>query len=75
MMHTATGDDVGMGRVIGDGGWYFHIVGMDVLPGHQRTGLGYAILGVLLDHIRSTAPGSLGMASRLGPTRQTPATD
>ena len=29
-----------MGRVIGDGGWYFHVVDMAVLPEHQRRGLG-----------------------------------
>jgi len=33
-----------MGRVIGDGGWYFHIVDMAVLPEHQRRGLGDAVL-------------------------------
>ena len=30
------GTAVGMGRVIGDGGWYFHVVDMAVLPEHQR---------------------------------------
>ena len=47
---------VGMGRVIGDGGWYFHIVDMAVLPEHQRRGLGDAILTALLDRIREAAP-------------------
>jgi hypothetical protein len=28
-----------MGRVIGDGGWYFHVVDMAVLPEHQRRDL------------------------------------
>ncbi|KAL4974614.1 hypothetical protein BDW66DRAFT_161061 [Aspergillus desertorum] len=31
---------VAMGRIISDGGWYFHIVDMAVLPEHQRKGLG-----------------------------------
>jgi len=52
----ATGEPVAMGRVIGDGGWYFHVVDMAVLPAHQRRGLGDAILRTLLDRIRERAP-------------------
>jgi len=52
----AGGPAVGMGRVIGDGGWYFHVVDMAVLPEHQRRGLGDAILTALLDRIRDGAP-------------------
>jgi hypothetical protein len=33
------GKPVGMGRVVGDGGWYFMIADMAVLPAHQRLGL------------------------------------
>jgi ribosomal protein S18 acetylase RimI-like enzyme len=51
-----SGEVVGMGRVIGDGGWYFHVVDMAVLPAHQRRGLGDAVLGALLDRIRQVAP-------------------
>ncbi len=47
---------VGMGRLLGDGGWYFHVVDMAVLPGHQRQGLGDLILSTLLDRIRREAP-------------------
>lgn len=53
---TTTGEVVGMGRLLGDGGWYFHVVDMAVLPAHQRKGLGDAVLGALLDRIRATAP-------------------
>ena len=48
VVHEASGQTVGMGRVLGDGGWYFHIVDMAVLPDHQRRGLGDAILRSLL---------------------------
>ncbi len=51
---------VGMGRVIGDGGWYFHIADMAVLPGHQRRGLGDAVLKQLLAHIRTHAAEGAG---------------
>ncbi|KAL2131176.1 hypothetical protein VTI74DRAFT_5442 [Chaetomium olivicolor] len=47
---------VAMGRIIGDGGWYFHIADMAVLPEHQRKGLGDAILKHLLGHIKEHAP-------------------
>jgi ribosomal protein S18 acetylase RimI-like enzyme len=93
VVHEPSGQRIGMGRVLGDGGWYFHIVDMAVSPEHQRRGLGDAILGALLDQIRTraptgayvtlladppgrplyarhgfvdTAPGSIGMAVRLG---------
>ncbi|HMG22166.1 MAG TPA: GNAT family N-acetyltransferase [Kofleriaceae bacterium] len=56
VVHVPTATTVGMGRIIGDGGWYFHIVDMAVLPAHQRRGLGDRILTALLDHIRKRAP-------------------
>ena len=45
-----------MGRIIGDGGWYFHVVDIAVLPEHQRRGLGGAVLSNLLEQIRLRAP-------------------
>lgn len=56
VVHQPTGATVGMGRVIGDGGWYFHILDTAVLPEHQRRGLGDAILDALLRAIRRGAP-------------------
>lgn len=53
---TTTREVVGMGRLLGDGGWYFHVVDMAVLPTHQRKGLGDAVLAALLDRIRTVAP-------------------
>ena len=56
VVHEADGVVAGMGRVLGDGGWYFHIVDMAVLPDHQRRGLGDAILTTLLARVRDGAP-------------------
>lgn len=56
VVHMETSAFVGMGRVIGDGGWYFHVIDMAVLPEHQRRGLGDAILAALLARIRAQAP-------------------
>ena len=50
------GEVVGMGRLLGDGGFYFHVVDMAVLPKHLRRGLGDAMLAALLRRIRETAP-------------------
>lgn len=52
----ADGQVVGMGRVIGDGGWYFLIADMATLPSHQGQGIGSVILDALLDEIRRSAP-------------------
>jgi ribosomal protein S18 acetylase RimI-like enzyme len=54
--HEESGASVAMGRVLGDGGWYFHVVDMAVLPEHQRRGLGDAVLTTLLERIRGDAP-------------------
>lgn len=52
----ATGRSIAMGRVIGDGGWYFLIADMATLPEYQRHGLGRRILEDLLAEIRAKAP-------------------
>ncbi|MCI9859184.1 GNAT family N-acetyltransferase [Microbacterium proteolyticum] len=52
----ATGRSVAMGRVVGDGGWYFLVADMATLPSHQRRGLGRRILEDLLAEIRAKAP-------------------
>ncbi|KAK2813435.1 hypothetical protein FQN50_000751 [Emmonsiellopsis sp. PD_5] len=56
VVHKETNTAVGMGRIIGDGGWYFHIVDMAVSPEHQRQGLGDAIMARLLGRVREVAP-------------------
>ncbi|KAL6230966.1 hypothetical protein BDW75DRAFT_244334 [Aspergillus navahoensis] len=45
-----------MGRIISDGGWYFHIADMAVLPEHQRKGLCDVVLKELLRYIKENAP-------------------
>jgi ribosomal protein S18 acetylase RimI-like enzyme len=55
-IHRPTGETVGMGRVISDGGTYFHIIDMAVLPTHQRHGIGDAILDALLLAIDNASP-------------------
>lgn len=54
--HRASGDIVAMGRVIGDGGWYFMVADMATLPEHQRQGIGRALLTRLLERIERNAP-------------------
>ncbi|HEX8003200.1 MAG TPA: GNAT family N-acetyltransferase [Mycobacteriales bacterium] len=56
VVHAGSGEVVGMGRLLGDGGWYFHVVDMAVLPAHQRRGIGDAVLAALLDRVRAVAP-------------------
>ncbi|KAK5634629.1 hypothetical protein RRF57_010342 [Xylaria bambusicola] len=52
---TAPAKAVAMGRVIGDGGWYFIIADMATLPAHQRKGLGDAVLKKLVAEIERRA--------------------
>ncbi|TWS19312.1 GNAT family N-acetyltransferase [Tsukamurella asaccharolytica] len=55
--HVVVGDEVvAMGRVLGDGGWYFHIADMATLPAHQGRGIGRAVLDWLIAEIRAAAP-------------------
>jgi GNAT superfamily N-acetyltransferase len=56
VVQDTRGEVVGMGRLLGDGGWYFHVVDMAVLPQHQRRGIGDAILDALLTRVRTLAP-------------------
>ncbi|WP_425580442.1 GNAT family N-acetyltransferase [Streptomyces thermocarboxydovorans] len=50
------GRPVGMGRIIGDGGCFFQIVDICVLPEHQGKGLGRAVLQALTDELERRAP-------------------
>ncbi|ADG74091.1 GCN5-related N-acetyltransferase [Cellulomonas flavigena DSM 20109] len=50
------GTTVAMGRVVGDGGWYFVVADMATSPAHQRRGLGTAVLDHLLADVAHRAP-------------------
>lgn len=56
VVDLADGATVAMGRIVGDGGWYFQIADMAVLPEHQRQGLGARVLEALLAKIERDAP-------------------
>lgn len=47
---------VGIGRVIGDGGCFFEITDMAVLPEHQKQGLGAMIMNTLVNYLHNNAP-------------------
>ena len=51
-------EKVGLGRVIGDGGCFFEIVDIAVLPGHQKKGVGKLIMDALMAYIHEHAPKS-----------------
>ncbi|MGY5766617.1 GNAT family N-acetyltransferase [Brachybacterium sp. DNPG3] len=57
-MIRSTEDDslAAMGRVIGDGTWYFHIADVATWPRHRRRGLGRAVMEDLIGRIDAAAP-------------------
>lgn len=48
-------DPVGIGRVIGDGGCFFEIVDIAVLPAHQKKGVGDLIMQALMGYVHEHA--------------------
>ncbi|MGK5077898.1 GNAT family N-acetyltransferase [Janthinobacterium sp. HLX7-2] len=53
------GDEVvGMGRIIGDGGCFFQVVDIAVLPAHQGKGLGKRIMREIMRFIDTDVPQS-----------------
>lgn len=46
---------VGFGRVIGDGGLFYEVVDVAVLPEHQGLGLGAGIVERLMSYLRDNA--------------------
>ena len=55
-VRTADGELAAMGRVIGDGTWYFHLADVATDPAHQRQGLGRMVMEDLLARIDAAAP-------------------
>ena len=47
---------VGCGRVIGDGGIYFYIQDVIVLPEFQGKGIGKRIMNAIMDYLKTYAP-------------------
>lgn len=46
---------IGLGRVVGDGGLYFYIQDLIVIPEYRKNGYSNLIMNELMEYIRSTA--------------------
>lgn len=55
---VCAGEPVGMGRVIGDGGAFYQVVDIAVLPEHQGRGVGKLIMAAISDYIAREVPES-----------------
>ncbi len=49
---------VGIGRVVGDGGCFFEVVDIAVLPEHQGKGVGRLIMDAIMAYLHAHAPSS-----------------
>jgi len=49
---------VGMGRIIGDGGCFYQVVDIAVLPAHQGRGLGKLIMREIMRYVEEQVPAS-----------------
>jgi GNAT superfamily N-acetyltransferase len=47
---------IGIGRIIGDGGCFFEVTDMAVLPEHQKQGVGLMIMEALVNYLQKNAP-------------------
>lgn len=56
MVATATGETVGMARIVGDGGCVYHVCDMVVAPAHQGEGLGSRMMDALMAYLDEHAP-------------------
>ena len=58
-VHICTANEtIAMGRIIGDGGCFFQVVDIAVLPAYQGQGLGTQIMRALMEHLEAVAPPS-----------------
>lgn len=62
------GNVVGCGRVIGDGGMYFYVQDVIVLPAFQRRGIGARIMAAIEAYMHSRVPatGFVGLMAARG---------
>ena len=49
---------IGIGRVVGDGGCFFEVVDIAVLPEHQKKGVGRLIMDAVMSYLLEHAPSS-----------------
>ena len=64
------GQPVGMGRVVGDGGCFYQVTDIAVLPAHQGQGLGKRIMGQIMDFLKGHAlPGAYVSLIADGPAK------
>ncbi len=54
ILHQA--EPIGMGRVIGDGGCFFQVVDIAVLPEHQGKALGKRIMAEIMAYLKQNVP-------------------
>jgi ribosomal protein S18 acetylase RimI-like enzyme len=47
---------VGIGRVIGDGGCFYEVTDIAVLPTHQKKGVGDMIMRAVMEYLQASAP-------------------
>ena len=47
---------IGIGRVVGDGGSFFEVTDIAVLPEHQKKGVGDMIMRAIMEFLREKAP-------------------
>jgi ribosomal protein S18 acetylase RimI-like enzyme len=55
-VHDPSGEVVGMGRIVGDGGTVYQICDMAVYPEHQGRGLGTRLMEALEAYLEREAP-------------------
>ena len=64
-----TGEAVAMGRVVGDGAFYFYIQDVAVHPDHRRQGLGREVMRRLREQISERAGATASWVCSRRPTR------
>ena len=65
---TMAGQTVACGRLVGDGGVYFYLQDMIVVPEHQRRGVGDLVMAEMWGHLRDHAShgATIGLMSAEG---------